>query len=255
MESWPVLTSYAQNGEDIMLWRALRGVERGFYVDLGASHPVLDSVTKIFYEQGWSGINVEPTAGMAALLEADRPRDVTLRRLVAAAAGEAQAFFVVGDEVGLSTSSAAFAQTHAAAGWALREEMVEVSTLAEICTAHAPEKIHFLKIDVEGDEAAAIAGGDFQRFRPWIVVVEATLPNSQTPSHAAWEPMLLGQNYDFVYFDGLNRFYLAAEQAALRPAFAAPPNVFDRFERYRERVLREKLRAIKAVMEEGSVLF
>jgi hypothetical protein len=29
--------SYAQNYEDVILWRALRHVEKGFYVDVGAS--------------------------------------------------------------------------------------------------------------------------------------------------------------------------------------------------------------------------
>jgi hypothetical protein len=31
--------SYAQNYEDVMLWRALRDVEKGFYVDVGAADP------------------------------------------------------------------------------------------------------------------------------------------------------------------------------------------------------------------------
>lgn len=54
------LISYAQNHEDIMLWRALKSVQNGFYVDVGANDPVLDSVTKLFYDRGWSGINIEP---------------------------------------------------------------------------------------------------------------------------------------------------------------------------------------------------
>ena len=31
--------SYAQNGEDVVLWRALSHVENGFYVDVGAADP------------------------------------------------------------------------------------------------------------------------------------------------------------------------------------------------------------------------
>ena len=31
--------SYAQNYEDVILWRALRDVEHGFYVDVGAADP------------------------------------------------------------------------------------------------------------------------------------------------------------------------------------------------------------------------
>ena len=52
--------SYAQNFEDVMLWRALQHVGAGYYVDIGANDPVVDSVTRWFYEQGWSGLNIEP---------------------------------------------------------------------------------------------------------------------------------------------------------------------------------------------------
>ena len=40
--------SHAQNGEDIILWRALGSVKNGFYVDVGANHPSVDSVSRSF---------------------------------------------------------------------------------------------------------------------------------------------------------------------------------------------------------------
>jgi hypothetical protein len=52
--------SYARNCEDVMLWRALRDVAKGFYVDIGASDPEIASTTRAFYERGWFGINVQP---------------------------------------------------------------------------------------------------------------------------------------------------------------------------------------------------
>jgi hypothetical protein len=52
--------SYAQNFEDVMLWRALKGLKKGFYIDVGAHDPEVDSVTKAFYDRGWCGINIEP---------------------------------------------------------------------------------------------------------------------------------------------------------------------------------------------------
>ena len=69
---------------------------------------------------------------------------------------------------------------------------------------------------------------DFVRFRPWVVVVEATIPNSQE-INADWEPMLLAADYRCVFFDGLNRYYIATERESLAGAFATPPNVFDIF--------------------------
>jgi hypothetical protein len=54
------IISYAQNREDILLWRALRDLSGGFYIDVGAEDPTQNSVTRAFYERGWHGINVEP---------------------------------------------------------------------------------------------------------------------------------------------------------------------------------------------------
>ena len=71
--------SYAQNFEDVLLWRALGGVTDGFYIDVGAAHPDIDSVTRAFYDRGWSGINIEPTPEYSLRLAAARPRDVNLR--------------------------------------------------------------------------------------------------------------------------------------------------------------------------------
>ena len=53
--------SYAQFLEDIQLYRALKEIKNGFYIDVGANHPLDHSVTKLFYEKGWSGINIEPS--------------------------------------------------------------------------------------------------------------------------------------------------------------------------------------------------
>ena len=54
------MISWAQNLEDVMLARAFKGTARGYYVDVGAYDPVIDSVTRHFYEAGWHGINIEP---------------------------------------------------------------------------------------------------------------------------------------------------------------------------------------------------
>src|SRR5258708_13221371 len=71
--------SYAQNCEDVILWRALRDVDRGFYVDIGAADPKEGSVTQAFYERGWSGVNIEPQAASFERLWQARARDTNPR--------------------------------------------------------------------------------------------------------------------------------------------------------------------------------
>ena len=226
--------SFAQNFEDVLLWRALGDVPGGFYIDVGAWLPDRDSVTRAFYDRGWSGINLEPEAGAARRLREARPRDVTLEVVAGAAAGSAE-FYAV-DGTGLSTLDAAGAARLAAEGYAVERRVVAVATLAEVCAEHVRGEVHFLKVDAEGGECEVLAGADFGRFRPWIVVMEATAPLSQAPRHEGWEGLLTAAGYRFVWFDGLNRFYVAAEHGELARHFQAPPNVFDDFVRAGEAI-------------------
>lgn len=212
-----------------MLWRALRDIPNGFYVDVGAWSPEVDSVTLAFYERGWSGINIEPNPVFHRQLQQQRPRDQNL--CVAVGAAEDRLTITFFEDSGLSTFDPALAALHQQAGRSSSVAEVRVSTLATLLEQHVPsgQQLHFLKVDIEGLEYAALRGNDWERYRPWILVVESTLPLSRTESHAEWEPLVLAAGYGLAYADGLNRFYVANEHAALLPALRYPPNVFDDF--------------------------
>ena len=220
--------SYAQNFEDVLLWRALGKRGPGFYIDVGAAHPDVDSVTRAFYDRGWHGINVDPVEDDWRRLQASRPRDVNLCLALGETTGRGDFYVVPG--TGLSTMRPEMLPAVVASGRKVETTTVQVETLAELCRRYAPADIHFLKIDVEGAEREVLLGADFRAFRPWVVLVEATAPMSTVEAHAEWEGILLAADYRFVWFDGLNRFYVAVERhAELAPAFRTPPNVFDDF--------------------------
>ena len=97
------LVSYAQNREDIILSAFFPDLNDGFYVDVGANHPISDSVTKLFYDKGWRGINIEPIKSLHKKLEKDRPEDINLAVGVSSKNGTAK--FSEFDIDGLSTFS------------------------------------------------------------------------------------------------------------------------------------------------------
>jgi len=220
-------TSFAQNYEDVILWRALKQVKDGFYVDCGAYSPTSHSVTKAFYDRGWRGINIEPVPHLLRSFEGERPGDINLNVALSDHAGGAT-FYEIAD-TGLSTFSLETMRQHVEAGFVARNITVRTASLSEILAQHAAQEIHFLKIDVEGAERLVLEGLDLESFRPWIVLVEAVRPRTQEPTHLDWEPLLLSQGYDFAYFDGLNRFYVAHEHRDLGATLALPPSIFDNF--------------------------
>lgn len=222
------IISYAQNFEDVMLWRALKHIEKGFYIDIGAAWPVYDSVTKLFYEHGWSGINVEPNVSLYCELVKDRTNDINLNVGISKDKGEFD-FFIVG-ETGLSSANKELSEKLANQGMSVSSIKTNFMTLNDVWDQYVKQaEVHFLKIDVEGLETSIIQSNDWSKHRPWILVVEATLPSSQIPSYIDWESMLFNADYLFAYQDGLNRFYVASEHSELLATFSFPPNVFDGF--------------------------
>jgi FkbM family methyltransferase len=210
--------SYAQNLEDYHLSLAFAGQATGTYIDVGAGHPIADNVSFWFYERGWRGIVVEPQPELAALYQRLRPRDLAVRGLLGRHCGEID-FHVVERLHGLSTTVEHLAQKAKAFGVEYRTVRMPVTTLGDLCQTHHLSSIDFLKIDVEGAEADVLFGGDWKRFRPKVVVVEAVTPMASAPAWQDWEPFLIAQGYRFVLFDTLNRFYVAQEQHEIMARF------------------------------------
>jgi len=215
------LTSWSIHREDVLLARALHHVdpEDGFYIDVGANNPNEDSVTRLFYDRGWHGLNVEPSLHWYERLVMERPRDINIRAAVSDRPGS----LVLYDhpDGGLGTVVGQYAERHLGErGVAMQQVEVDAVTLTSLCERYCPPVVHFLKIDVEGFEEQVIRGMDFSRFRPWILCIEATEPmRLNVMTHHAWDPLLIGADYRFVQFDSQNRWYVAAEHPELMSAF------------------------------------
>lgn len=233
MPDEPPFISFAQNREDVVLWRALGEIPAGRYVEVGANHPATDSVTRAFYDRGWQGVTVEPVPHFADLQRAQRPRDHLVQAAVTSTPGSEITLHVV-PGTGLSTIVDAVSDRHADAG--IEHVDVRVPTarldvlLSEVGWSPQDGDIHFLLVDVEGAEEDVLRSIDLTVWRPWVLVVESTAPNSTVSTHDSWEPDVLAAGYEFCLFDGLSRFYVAKERSTqLRPRLSYPACVLDRY--------------------------
>jgi FkbM family methyltransferase len=217
-EKVPMDLSYAQNMEDYHLWLAFAGQRSGTYIDIGGGHPIAGSVSFWFYERGWQGIVVEPQRNLFDLFGRVRPRDSRVCALIGSRPGLAD-FHIFEKLHALSTTVDKNADAATKFGDQFRTVQMPMISLAQLCEQHNVTSIDFLKVDVEGAELDVLQSGDWQRYRPRVIVVEAITPGSGEPSWEEWEPFLLAQGYKFVLFDSLNRFYVANEDLVVARRF------------------------------------
>jgi FkbM family methyltransferase len=238
--------SYSINYEDVLLRRLFADRLDGFFIDIGAQHPQLDNDLFGLYELGWRGINVEPNPTYFQLLQKVRGRDRNLQIVLSDVSGELITFFEV-EGSGLSTCDEQQAMACAAQGYGIKRHMLRTSTLRDVLKQESPPKIDILKIDVEGFEEKVLAGNDWDSYRPSIIIVESTYPETPVRRPTKIPSNLEAVGYRRVHFDGLNDFYAEANFDTPPGAFD-PPNVFDHFVRFETARLDEENKALRETL-------
>ncbi len=202
------IVSYAQNREDLILDGFFKDVENGFYVDIGASDPVVDSVTKFFYDRGWTGINVEPNPSVYDKLKKERTHDININAVISSQSSKAPLrIYKKGD--GLSTVSDEIKKEYEQNKSPITKEYKDIAVntvaLSDLFESNNVSKVHFLKIDVEGYEYEVLKSNDWNKYRPEVICIES--------NHLVkdWHPLLKDAKYEKVFFDGLNEYYASAE--------------------------------------------
>lgn len=171
--------SFSQEGEDLVLERLLGGQQSGFYVDVGAHHPIRFSNTYLLYRRGWTGINIDASPGSMAEFRKRRPRDINLEMAISSQPG------IKGlrrfDEPALNTLSQELSDQRVAETEFNYVDTVEVESmsLGDVLRAHLPARsvIDVMTIDVEGRDLDVLKSNDWGRFRPRIVIVEVLMSN------------------------------------------------------------------------------
>ena len=167
--------SYSQDGEDMVLRRLFERQNTGFYVDVGAHHPYRFSNTCYFYRRGWRGINIEPNPDAIEEFHRDRPADINVCVGISDVAGDLP--YHLFNEPALNTFDAALAAERARLpGYRLLEmRSIPVRRLDNMLLEYLPrgQEIDFLSVDVEGMDLSILRSGDWERFRPRVLLVEA----------------------------------------------------------------------------------
>jgi FkbM family methyltransferase len=164
---------YAQEGEDLILDRFLGGRDAGFYVDVGAYHPIRFSNTFLFYQRGWRGINIDAMPGSMRQFFKVRPRDINIESGVAGSSSKL--VYHRFNEPALNTFDANEAAHKNKAPYHLIDTIeVAVDRLDVLLARHLPpgQQIDFLSVDVEGKDEEVLRSNDWSYYRPRFILAE-----------------------------------------------------------------------------------
>lgn len=207
--------SYSQEFEDFILYYLFYDIDRGFYIDIGANDPNIISVTKAFYDRGWSGINIEPLPHKYQLLKKYRTRDININLGAGNLKGNSTLQISCGNGVCSSIFHNKFINNS-------KYIKIKIDTMSNICKIYLPKgkEIHFCKIDVERAEKNVLLGFDFIHYRPKVFCIESLInQKTKKPEYIDWEYILKENDYNFGYNFKHNRFYYDNRIIGLKDKF------------------------------------
>ena len=180
--------SYSQGCEDLSIKSIISSGERGTYIDIGAHDPSRFSNTRLLYELGWRGINIDADEELLPRFLTERPDDVNI---CAAVGSEKEYLLNVFDEKLVSTVDSKKVEFEVSIGRRkVSERTVKGITLRSVLDKYYPQdRVSILLIDIEGSDFDALNSIDFNTLENWrfpkYLVLEAFPPVSEALSAPA----------------------------------------------------------------------
>ena len=163
--------SFSQTGLDLLLSNIFKGLQKGFYIDIGCNHPVYNNNTFLFYKRGWRGLNIDLDKSSIDLFNIFRKGDLNIHAALSSS-NNTQKVYEFHKKSPLNTLVKKVANYQKAEVKNIYE--INTITLNEIINDKGLQnnKINFLTIDVEGHEVEVLKGLNIDIYRPDVIVVE-----------------------------------------------------------------------------------
>jgi FkbM family methyltransferase len=180
----------------------LGNIKIGFFVDVGAAEPIVNSQTWRLEQLGWNGILIEPRPDYAQRLRQSRRAKVYEAACTSPRNRGTVRLNLLGGYSSLNDKLVV-------AGMRPQGAIeVKAMTLDEILIdAGAPSPIDFISIDAEGHEVQILDGFDLTRWRPRLILIEDHVLDLRL------HRTLQSRGYTWGRRTGLNAWYLPAEAA------------------------------------------
>ncbi len=201
-----LLKTYGQYGEDAVIDVLFAHKRGGFYIDIGANDPDIFSNTKLFYNRGWCGINIEPEPKLHAKLCRKRDRDINMNIGVGPDPGVMPFYRMSADTLSSFNKEAAIQSGKLHGATLVSEEPIQVMRLADIFELHLKGRtIDFMSVDAEGYDLDILKSNDWSRYRPSLIIVEINIGGDEIVN------FLQQHDYLLVFGNGTNGIFITKE--------------------------------------------
>ncbi len=208
--------SWSQHMEDGMVLNLfyLIGIRKPSYLDIGAHHPTELSNTKLLYDHGCRGVNVDANPMLIEIFKHERPDDKNVCVGVGVEEKSSASFYMYGEKSGRNTFSSE--EVNEMKGIIQVKTVVRfpVKTLDQIVKEYCPGGYpEFLSIDIEGWDFDVLRASDFSVYpNPMVVCVETRRADTQKMREMMKEKEYflycrLGENLIFVRTRLMNAVY------------------------------------------------
>jgi FkbM family methyltransferase len=199
--------SFSQTGEDMILCSLTKNCKNGFYIDIGAHHPIRYSNTLHLYLKGWRGINIDPIPGIMEEFEKIRKGD---KNLEIAVGKEGTSEFYIFEDKAFNTFDYESAQKIQKENISVLKEIVPINKvpLSQILNQNVPKnkKIDILTIDAEGMDMEILETNDWNEYKPEIICLE-WCPEDGNGIKSKPDEFLKKHGYSFIAKTEISCFY------------------------------------------------
>ena len=154
-------------GVDLILNDIFKNKRKGFYIDIGCHHPIINNHTYLLYKKGWMGINVDIDFNSIDMFNFFRPKDINIQIALSNNIKNTDLYFYH-NRAAKNTISKEFGYD------AVKVKNIKTNTLNNLIDEKKlnNQAIDFINIDVEGNELNVLKGFDLKKFKPKVILLE-----------------------------------------------------------------------------------
>jgi len=162
--------TYSMNKEDVFINNYFKK-NIGFFVDVGAYHPLELSNTYLLYKRGWNGINIDINSLSIDYFNYVRPDDTNVN-IAVADKKSIKTIYYQKKKSPLNTLNSKLANKHFSGNF--KKKKIKSDKLTSIIekTKYKDIKISFLNIDAEGNDFEVLKSLNFKKHKPKLICIE-----------------------------------------------------------------------------------